>query len=93
MPKKVWVVRGYDSNEQLWEERLPYACLSHKEMKELLQRLACQNLNHEEIICASMRRNHADYSSLLRISEDTSGGRCHLTTTSNPYYIAAISGE
>ena len=93
MPKKIWMVRGYDSNEQLWEEQLPYKCLSHKEMKELLQRLACQHLNHEEIISASMRRNHADYSSLLRISVDTSGGRCTLMTTSNPYYMATAIAE
>jgi len=93
MPKKIWMLRGYESNEQLWEEQLPYGCLSHREMKELLRRLACQHLNHEDIISASMRRNRADHRPLLQISEDSSGGRCQLMTTSNPYYIAKLASD
>lgn len=65
-----WVIGGWDSTDRIFEERAP-GNLSESEVLVILQRLACQYLESDEIVSSSLRRNHSGYRNLLaRIGSD-----------------------
>jgi hypothetical protein len=55
MKKARWKIEGYKSTELVFEKTLPGG-YSNREIKTLLQRLACRDLNPEEVFAASLRR-------------------------------------
>jgi hypothetical protein len=58
MPRRLkarWKIRGYKSTELVFDKTLPGG-YTNGEIKTLLQRLACRDLNADEIFAASLRR-------------------------------------
>lgn len=79
-----WVIRKFESLKLLDEWRLP-GNISHREMEELLKRLASRHLTDEEVIYSSLRSNSRDKIDLLeRIGNDP-----EIQVGQNPYYVAS----
>ena len=87
MPKKYWIIRGYDGLEKVYERRLPLGNLSEKEITSMLKRLAAQHLSEDEIVSASLRKNAKGYMALLEVSR---GLNPEFSIGRNPHYIAVV---
>jgi hypothetical protein len=89
MAGRSWRVEGYDGNERFLEKELP-GNLGDNEIIRLLQRLACKNLTHDEILAASLRPKARNYVALLEPEiDDNPSNRYSIRLGTNPHYVAS----
>ena len=87
MAKLMWKIDGYDSTTPIYSGEVPGG-MTVDEIEVILQRLACQHLNCEEIVGASLRRNFKGHNNLLACHK-SDGGRS-VMTGGNPHYAARL---
>lgn len=64
MPDSAWRIRGYDSQELIFEYEMP-GNMTEYEVCKLLERLVSRHLTDEEIASASLPRSDHRYRPLL----------------------------
>ena len=78
-----WLIQGHDGTELIFERRLA-GNMSKAKIEKILQRLVCRHLSEDEVIDASLRKNHSGRTSaLVGIG---SGSTMHYGD--NPHYTA-----
>ena len=82
---KTWKITRWDGLESKVLRMLP-GHMAESEIATVLQRLVCQRLNDDEILCASLRMGAKDYSSLL----ERHGHGAPMSYGENPHYTAEI---
>jgi len=90
MPRRVWKIRGYDGDKQVFEQSIPAGSLTDQEMIALLQRLASRHLSDGDVIASSLKKNASGYAPLLEVR------RHHWTfaTEGQPFrYTAAVEDD
>ena len=80
---RVWIIRGYDSAEQILKKEIP-GDVEEQTVKEILSRLTFRDLTLEEIV----ERSISPEQGIPRVSKDLEHG--HIMTTGNPHYIAKL---
>ena len=91
-PKRCWRIRGYDSLNKIFDERVPIGQLTEGNMKELLRILVAKDLNTNELIGALAKRGTRISNSLLEVQgENNLTKRCSVYTWgNNPFYSADV---
>jgi len=91
---RYWLIEGYDSTKQIFEDRVPLGALSDRQAEELLRRLACKaGLSFREIVNASVKRGTRRHSVHLEVHRDSGPRHFHLTCGDNPWFVASVRSE
>jgi len=90
MPRRVWKIRGYEDERQVFEQAIPAGSLTDQEMVALLQRLASRHLSDGEVIASSLNKNTRGHAPYLEVRRDH---RSFATTGSRFCYTAAVEDD
>jgi hypothetical protein len=89
MSKKYWLIEGYESLNQLYETKIPFAHLSEQQLIALLCCLTAKfGLTPDEIIGGYVRRKTKLANSLLAVHKD--GAYPVYLCGTNPHFIARL---
>jgi hypothetical protein len=86
---KIWVIRGYEGLEMVFEREVSLGALSEREVVTLLQRMQARHLTEDEILNASLRRNARRYSSNLEVVRESKSGKFSLMTVGTGHWYTA----
>jgi hypothetical protein len=94
--KMEWVVSGWQSTNQLFEQRYPLSAFSEKQMAVMLQRYVAKGLTYDEIAGLSRKRQKGEGFGEFAVSidgyaENIEGAyRFSMSVGSNPYFTADV---
>jgi hypothetical protein len=92
--RKYWRIVGYDSTQQIFEEKVLLGCYTERDMEALLRALVSRaGLTYREIVDSYAKKNTQRYASHLEVQRDAGPNKFILSCGSNPYFIASVMEE
>jgi len=67
MPRRVWMIEGYDEERLVFERPIPAGSLTDQEVIALLQRLASRYLDEDQIVDSSLNKVTTGYAPYLEV--------------------------